>query len=141
MYRNTLTYRFALFSGVFIATVALLSFFELVSNSQSWAYGVLLPLELLVIPAFGMCGLVLMLFDVVFKKQLKPVKFNNKFLIILEWLFIAGYVFVAGYMIFSILQSYLNNPKEALSIFGIYFAVGTLFALVIRFVVFRFFAR
>lgn len=134
MYRNTLTYRFALLAGIFTASVAILSFLEIFSNSQIWAYGVLLPMELLILPASGMCGLVLFVLDIIYKKQFKPFKFNNKFLIVLEWLLIAGYVFVTGYMILGIMQSYLNNPKEALSILGIYFAAGAVFALVVRFI-------
>lgn len=134
MYRNTITYRYALLTGIFTATVALLSFLDIFSHNETWAYGVLLPMELLILPASGMCGIVLLALDLIFKQQLPPAKFNNKFLIAIEWILIAGYAFVSGYMIFGIMQSYFNNPTEALAILGIYFAAGAITAVIIWFV-------
>ena len=76
-------------------------------------------MELFILPASGMSGFVLLTLDVIFKNPLPSAKLNNKFLIAIEWILIAGYTFVSGYMIFEIMQSYLNNPAEALVIFGI----------------------
>ena len=139
MYRNTITYRFALTAGIFTATVAMLSFLETFSHNETWAYGVLLPMELLILPASGMCGIVLLTLDLIFKKQLPSAKLNNKFLIAIEWILIAGYTFVSGYMIFEMMQSYLNNPAEALVIFGIYFTAGAIAAAIIWFATLKIF--
>ncbi len=139
MFRNTITYRYALLAGIFTASVALLSFLEIFSKSEIWAYGVLLPMELLILPASGMCGGVLLALDLIFKKQLPPSRFNNKFLISAEWILITGYAFVSGYMIFEIMQSYRNNPSEALAILGIYFASGAVAAAIIRFAALKIF--
>lgn len=139
MCRNTITYRFALAAGIFTGTAALLSFLEIFSHNETWAYGVLLPMELLILPASGMCGIVLLALDLIFKKQLPSARFNNKFLIAIEWILIAGYAFVSGYMIFEIMRSYLNNPAEALGIFGIYFSAGAIAAAIIWFATLKFF--
>lgn len=42
-------------------------------------------------------------------------------------------------MIFEIMQSYLNNPAEALVIFGIYFTAGAIAAAIIWFATLKIF--
>lgn len=139
MFRNTITYKFALLSGIFTATVALLSLLDIFSHNLNWAYGVLLPMQLLILPALGMCGIVLCAFDLIFKKHLPPSRFNNKFLIAAEWVLIAGFAFVSGYMIFGTLQSYRNNPSEPLIILGFYFAIGAVAAAIIWYTTLKFY--
>ena len=137
MYRNTITYKYMLLAGILTASVAILAFLDLLPHNETFAYAVLLPIELFFLPVSGICGIVLLVMDLIFKKQLPPARFNNKILIAIEWILIAGYVYITGYMIFGIITSYLNNPLKVLSIIGFYFGTGAVAAAVIRIAAFK----
>ena len=136
MYRHTITYRYAVTAGIYttgIVILWLLALLDLLPYRELLAYTVMLPAELLLIPTLGMCGIVLFMLDLIFKKQLPPTRFNNKFLIATECILIAVYVFVSGCMIYSLILALIVTPH----IIIIYLSAGAALAFIIRFITFH----
>ena len=127
MYRNTITYRYAVTAGIYttgIVILWLLALLDLLPYRELLAYTVMLPAELLLIPTLGMCGIVLFMLDLIFKKQL---------LIATECILIAVYVFVSGCMIYSLILALIVTPH----IIIIYLSAGAALAFIIRFITFH----
>ncbi len=97
-----------------------------------------LVISLMLLPAVGFCAVFLLIFDLIFKKYLPLLRFNNRFLRILGRFFIGVFLLVNIFIMpgLFIADNKKVFMKDNLPMIGIYLVISFILAVIIRVVTF-----
>ena len=133
MYRKTLSYRYAVITGIFIAACMALTAADITPGTVEWTYYIWMPVIYLLIPVFATAWIWILITDLIHKKTICEKSSDNKFLIAVEFLLIAIFLYGSyGTLAHSILGASL---KEGLIIFAVYALLGGLLTALIKFII------
>lgn len=131
--RNTLSYKYAVIAGVFIAACMALTAADITPGTVEWTYYIWMPVIYLFIPVFATAWIWILITDLIHKRPICQKSSDNKFLIAAEFLLIAIFLYGSyGTLAHSVLGA---NLKESLITFAVYALLGGLPATLIKFII------
>ncbi len=132
MLRKTLTYKYAVFAGIFIALCMALTAADITPDTVEWTLYMWLPRIYLFIPVIAAGWIWILISDLIYKKSVCEKSSANKFLIALEFILIAVFLYGSyGTFAHALLGTTL---KEGLIVFLVYMVLGGVFAGLIKFI-------
>jgi len=133
MLRKTLTYKYAVFSGIIIAICMALTAANITPDTVEWTYYIWLPVIYLFLPVMATCWIWIFILDLIYKKPFCEKSSNNKFLIAIEFILIAIFLYGSyGTFVNALLGATLT---EGLIVFLVYMAFGGVLAALIKFII------